>query len=127
MNENVSRKNIDITWSKYKYVVMERSYKKYKNISKNIGLNMYTYDMFTAEIDSICKLEPVKSQSINTLQHIWGYFKKNASKEDKNVFLMYLEKYVNDEIELYKVKTVLKEYAIKYESSYLLNSYYFDY
>ncbi|GAA0124358.1 YbgA family protein [Clostridium sp. ATCC 25772] len=121
------RKNIDIIWSKYKYVVMERSYKEYKEISKNIGLNNYTYKEFNEKLNKVIKEAPMKSQVINTVHHIWGYFKKVATEEEKTCLFEMIKEFEENRKDLTEIKKLLKEYAIKYESKYLLHSYYFDY
>lgn len=127
MIDKRSRKLIDDYWSKYKYVVMERSYSDYKKISQNIGLDNYTYDEFISCINEIVLKDAIKNQAINTMHHIWGYFKKVATNKEKLEFFNMIEKYNSNQIELNKIKKLLKKYAVKYDSKYLLESYYFDY
>ena len=66
-----------------------------------------------------------KGQAINTLQHVWGYFKKVSSDEEKQSLLGLIDAYQSDEIDLNTVKDYLQQLAIKYKEAYLLKSLYF--
>lgn len=108
-------------WAKYKYVVMEKDYSLYKKCSSTIN-SADEITEFYRTIDYALGLPYSESNYINTLQHVWGYFKDLALEKEKNQFFKKLEAG-----ELPKAKEYLGKLAHKYESEYLLNSYYFKY
>ena len=55
-----------------------------------------------------------KGQVTNALHHVWGYFKKFATKEEKDSFFEMIEEYHNNK---YKKEDLIKEVK------YLLNKY----
>lgn len=126
MISKVERKIIDEEWAKYKYTIMERSYKVYKEISRGIGSNAYTPEQFMEVINKNLEIKPKRSQVINTIQHVWGYFKRVADEEEKAIILKLIEQYKEEKCTADEIKKVLHEYAVKYSVVYLLNSYFFS-
>lgn len=63
--------------------------------------------------------------SINTALHLWGYFKEMATDREKNYFFNSIEKYKKGQTSIATIKNSLWKMAVKYNESYLLNSYYF--
>ena len=66
-----------------------------------------------------------KKNQINSLQHIWGYFKNDATEEEKTKFLSLLESYKNDKKTINSLKNYLYKLSYKYSVEYLLDSLYF--
>lgn len=114
-------------WSRYKYLVLGKSasnYLKIREILKN--KNQFKADEFYRIIDDSLLMKENVPSEVNALQHVYGYFKKMASKKEKEVFLSNLMKYQESKITLNKVKKQLRTLALKYEINYLINSYYFS-
>lgn len=114
-------------WSRYKYLVLGKSasnYLKIREILKN--KSQFKADEFYRIIDDSLLMEENVPSEVNALQHVYGYFKKMASKKEKEVFLSNLMKYQESKITLNKVKKQLRTLALKYEINYLINSYYFS-
>lgn len=114
-------------WSRYKYLVLGKSasnYLKIREILKN--KSQFKADEFYRIIDDSLLMEENVPSEVNALQHVYGYFKKMASKKEKEVFLSNLMKYQESKITLDKVKKQLRTLALKYEINYLINSYYFS-
>ena len=69
-------------------------------------------------IDQAIKLEENPKEVINSLQHIWGYFKNCAEKNAKENFLNMIELYkygkINKKEILIYLSTLLKKYPNKY-------------
>lgn len=120
---NPDKKKIEQEWAKYKYSIMEKSYKSYKIVSSNIC--QFNYNEFIGMINLILAKEDDKNQIINTLYHVWGYFKKVTTAKEKAHFFNLLDLFKEEEQDLSQIKSVLYKYALKYNTSYLLNSYYF--
>ena len=67
-----------------------------------------------------------KGQVTNALHHVWGYFKKYATKEEKDNFCEMIEEYHNNKYKkedlIKEVKHLLNKYPNKYlEESTLIN------
>lgn len=63
---------------------------------------------------------PKKTNYINALMHIFGYFSYELSKQEKKFSLDLLNKYRNESIPLSVPLNVFRTYAIKYNKKYLL-------
>ena len=63
--------------------------------------------------------------SVNAAQHIWGYFKNLATEVEKRRFDKLLDQYQNGTGKKQSIKNHLNKLAIKYNSEYLQDSYYF--
>jgi UV DNA damage endonuclease len=109
-------------WAKYKYVLMERNYKYYKQCSKMVKEGC-TFSEFYNYIDEILKIEGDKGNFIDAAEHVWGYVKKNASQREKTHF----RKVIGNLEDKNKVKDYLQKLCIKYSSEYMMKSYYFYY
>ncbi|MBV7275175.1 YbgA family protein [Clostridiaceae bacterium UIB06] len=126
MIDKAERKRIEEEWAKYKYCIMERSYKFYKEISKSLSHSNISYEQFIGQINQFMSIKTDKSQILNTIYHVWGYFKKIASEEEKKQVLILINKYKNNQCSEREIKTLLYQYALKYNVTYLINSYYFN-
>ena len=80
--------------------------------------NIVKVQDFYRKIDTL-GVENIKAQ-INALQHIWGYFKKEANAKEKESYLNFFEK--KDVKSMYNL---MKRLSKKYEKDYLSQSYYF--
>lgn len=69
---------------------------------------------------------PRYSNYINALLHIFGYFSKNLSLNEKNFILGIFDKFKNGMIPLSVPMNLLRSYVIKYEQSYLLEQSIWD-
>lgn len=108
-------------WSKYKYILMEKNYKSYKECSKIVNSNLENKRInFYKFIDS-CMLKPLDEKNYkNTLLHVYGYIKNKATENEKVNFFKLYE--TND---TKKAKKYLHRLCKKYNIVYLLKSYYF--
>ncbi|WP_125152090.1 UV DNA damage repair endonuclease UvsE [Clostridium rectalis] len=107
-------------WSKYKYTVMEKNYLLYKECSKIINSKADIINFYKI-LDKILSLPYNEKNFKNTILHTWGYVKDSASQKEKNKFFKLLDELDNPD----KPKNMLKKLCIKYNATYLLDSYYF--
>jgi UV DNA damage endonuclease len=114
-------------WAKYKYLIMEKSQNEYKNISKLFNKGNFSPVEFYHMIEKSLVMQSETGNSINSLEHVWGYFKNEADIKEHNTFFRYLKNFKNKRTKLEAVKGYLHRLAYKYNKEYLLNSYYFDY
>jgi len=125
-SEDKKIKALELEWSRYKYLVLENSPTDYLEIRKLLkNKNAFPAIEFYRLIEHALQNESIIGNSINTALHIWGYFKKIASNNEKERFSISIEMYKQGKIPIRKVKNILWNMVIKYKQTYLLNSYYF--
>ncbi|AWW27646.1 UV DNA damage repair endonuclease UvsE [Acetobacterium sp. KB-1] len=113
-------------WSKYKYAVLERSPLDYLEIRKLLNnKERYPCIEFYNLIETSFQKETTIGNSINVAQHIWGYFRTLALPSEKKYFLKLLDQYEKGEASIKKVKKNLWKMTVKYDQTYLLDSYYY--
>lgn len=117
---------LEVEWSKYKYTILEKSPENYLEIRKLLNYKEeYPAVEFYELIEESLHTESTLGNSINAVQHVWGYFKKTASEKEKIKLLEMIRKYEQEVISIRPLKNFLKKMATKYEQAYLLDSYYF--
>jgi UV DNA damage endonuclease len=118
-------KNLEVEWSRYKYTILEYSPNIYLEIRKLLkDKEQYPVFEFYNFIEVAMENEITKGNAINALTHVWGYFKKVAEEKEKNIFLKSIEDYKQGKKSLATIKNILFKMAVKYDESYILNSYY---
>ncbi|UOY92955.1 DUF523 and DUF1722 domain-containing protein [Ectobacillus sp. JY-23] len=63
---------------------------------------------------------------VNVCQHIFGYFKDKLRKEEKEHFLLLLDKYSKKKIPLSSILALLRSWTIRFEEQYLEQQTYFE-
>lgn len=125
--KNIIEKNINnvinFEWPRYKYFVMGNSYSKYKKIQKLINdkdenIVLKFYDV----IESIDYSSIDLKAQLNTIQHIWGYFKDDKYRSKYRDLLLKLQN-GNDNIN--QIKKFLLNIAVEKNNNYLIDSLYF--
>lgn len=127
ISDRTKSSDLEKEWSKYKYSILEKSqliYLQIRQVLKDKENTSAIY--FYRLIEEGLLLVENKGQAINTLHHVWGYFKKHSTLEEKQSFLLLVDQYHRNETDLVTVKDYLYHLAKKYKVSYLLNSLYFD-
>lgn len=121
---NPGVKKLDEEWARYKYLVMSKSYADYLHIQSMFRdkKNFSVADFYEAVDTSIKKEDSIKSQ-VNTMEHIWGYFKKISTPKEKEMFFNILDKYKNEQSQGRTVWKFLLNLSQKYDNTYLLSSY----
>jgi uncharacterized protein YbgA (DUF1722 family) len=122
----------EMLWAKNKYEIMAKGYDKYSKIKtmfKEANSNDDYYQIYR-EIKIFKDLPYTKKAMKNTLEHIWGYFKRDASKEEKQLFFLLLDEleqlpmdsYVVVPLEVEKILSFAVELVETYNQLYLQNS-----
>lgn len=124
-NQGIS--SLEAEWARYKYSVLEHDLAVYQTIRKLLkdksvypALEMYRL------IESALATEIQVGSAINAAQHVWGYFKNEATPSEKRRWSTALQNYSEGHGSLKTVKNVLQKLAEKYDETYLRNSYYFS-
>jgi len=120
------RRMLEEEWARYKYLVMEHSHIHYQTIGKTLNPQLpLDGRAFYLQVEEALAKIPSKGQAWNAAQHVWGYFKDIASDREKKSWQEKSQLYQQDQVGPWQIKEFLKRLAIKYERSYLLDSYYF--
>lgn len=112
--------NLYTEWAKYKYLVMEHGYDYYKKCSALVKNNCSFLEFYTLVDEAINRPLQWNTQK-NAFEHVWGYVKVDTSLNERNHF----KKIMNEENPI-KVKDYLEKLAFKYNSQYLIDSYFFS-
>lgn len=110
------------TWAYNKYWIMSRSqklYNKMRELSRNNQWNHEKDLTFKRILEETANTYPTKATLTTAYQHIWGYFKKVCTDDEKNTYLELLGTLTPDNDQL---GPFLKQLAIKYQITYLLES-----
>ena len=112
--------NLYTQWAKYKYLVMEHGYDYYKKCSALVKNNCSFLEFYTLVDEAIKRPLEWNSQR-NAFEHVWGHVKVEASLRERNHF----KKIMNEEDSV-KVKDYLEKLAFRYNSKYIIDSYFFS-
>ncbi len=112
-------------WARYKYLVMEHSHKHYLSIRELFkNAEVKALDFYQL-VDEALEQATVTGGAVNAAQHVWGYFKKEASVAEKKKYEGALQKFSNAALSPTSFKGFLFSLAEKYDKKYLLSSLYF--
>ncbi|PKM64249.1 MAG: DUF1722 domain-containing protein [Firmicutes bacterium HGW-Firmicutes-20] len=126
-SKNIPIKKIEQEWSKLKYVVLEKSPQLYNEIRQLLTVKVgYSRDEFLRLTELALTLDENTGYAVNAMQHVWGYFKKLATDEEKAEFEKKLRDYASGSESLSNIKELLYKLSVKYQRAYLLKSYYFQ-
>lgn len=123
INENLHIKALEQAWAKYKYSVLEKSptvYQAIRELLKNKKVPQ-TVSFYRDIEQAIYKEVNNFGHQENAALHVWGYFAKMTTEQEKKRFFALINKASNK-----SAKNFLKKLALKYQMDYLLHSYYFD-
>ena len=126
MNNKEERVQCQKLWAKNKYLVLSYSSKIYLEIRTYLKQEEVSQNKVSELIKQAVSLPEDKGQVTNALHHVWGYFKKYATKEEKDNFFEIIEKYHNNKYKkedlIKEVKHLLNKYPNKYlEESTFIN------
>ncbi|QQP69854.1 UV DNA damage repair endonuclease UvsE [Carnobacterium sp. CS13] len=125
-NKKIS--HLEKEWARYKYNILEHDPNRYQEIRNLLkGKEGYPVIEFYALIDQALTIEPSQGTQINAASHVWSYFKDEATENEKKKYASYIESLKKGTYSIKAVKNLLLKMAVKYESDYLLNSYYFHF
>ena len=113
-------------WGRYKYAILEKSPTVYQAIRTLLkDKEVYPVQEFYRLIDTAFAEEPHPGYAENAAAHVWGYFKKHATKAERRQYQKNLVNYRNNTGTRAALKRQLFKLAEKYEADYLLQSLYF--
>lgn len=114
-------------WARYKYHVLAKSAKIYQNIRELLNdRSNFEPATFIRLLEEADALDVDIGAEVNAGQHVWGYFKDQASKNEKQQFQEKVDQLQNGELTIKDFRRFLKRKLKKYPNDYLERSLYFD-
>lgn len=120
--KNQEKTQSEKLWAKEKYLVLSKSQRIYKQIREYLKEEEVRIEVVAKWIEEAKALPENPLEVSNALQHMWGYFKKEASSEEKERFFTLLCEYQKGKISQTEVIDYLREMLSKYPNAYLLDS-----
>jgi uncharacterized protein YbgA (DUF1722 family)/uncharacterized protein YbbK (DUF523 family) len=124
LNTKPTFNDLVVFHTSYKYLIYAKSQMAYKELG-NIVANHEKKDLL--EVLEAYKIGFLKAiylksdiaKTYNVVLHIYGYFKKQISKEEKEIVLATLEEYKDQIIPLIAVIKILNIYVTRFDIAYL--------
>lgn len=113
------KKAVEKLWRKEKYKVMYYNQNQYNFIRQLMREQLDDISLLEQVIRKTYEMTPTRGSKLNSYQHMWGYFKKIATEDEKSQYRTFIQNFDNKESELH---TLLKQLAEKYDVQYLKNS-----
>ena len=116
------KKECEELWAKYKYYVLSKSHKAYLDIREYLKEKEVDIAYLQEKIQSVKDIKESKKDFHNAILHVWGYFKKDASKTEKQGLFIVLEEYREGKNEQESVIQYINALLKKYPNPYLEES-----
>lgn len=118
-------KSFQVSWAKHKYWVMSRSQQAYNEIrllAKGNDWSLEKQRQFEKILQEMEAVAPTDKTLRVAYQHVWGYFKKLATVEEKQHYLDMIDQ---SNLLDSQLESFLKELSVKYNQEYLLQMRWF--
>jgi uncharacterized protein YbgA (DUF1722 family) len=131
MKEGFTYKKLVKFHSNNKYLFMSYN----QSVLKRLGNTVANHDhlphedvlkLYEQDLRKLLHTEPTKSRRINVLSHIYGYFKKELSTEEKEYYFNALDDYIDFRIPYSNVLYILRGFAVRFQEKYLLDQTVFE-
>lgn len=122
MNNNNQRALCQQLWAENKYLVLSHSSNIYKDIRQYLKQEVVEVSQVQEMIDFACQIPEHRGQVCNAFQHIWGYFKKNASPDERRDYMLLLERYRFGQASKEDLIVRTRELLKRYPNAYLQHS-----
>lgn len=117
--------------TRHKYLIMSRSIESYRQMGKLVARSgeleaEILYRDYLQMLLKALRLKTSVPKNINVLQHIFGYFKKELSADEKQEMISIFERYRALQIPLIVPITLLNHFVRKYKQPYLQQQVYLN-
>lgn len=109
-------------WAKNKYYVLSKSHKTYLEIREYLKEEEVDILSLNEKIQKARDMEESKKDFSNAILHVWGYFKKEASENEKQGLFDMLEEYMDGKKSQTSVIDYINALLEKYPNKYLKES-----
>ncbi len=123
-----SRKALIEFHTRHKLLLLARNQEIYRRMGRFIA-NLpddvdESYEMYGHRLAEALRMRTTVKKHRNVLLHVFGYFKKELSADDKQEVLELIDAYHEGEVPLIVPITLLNHYIRKFPKAYLQNQYY---
>ena len=116
------KKECEEIWAKNKYFVLSKSHKTYLEIREYLKEEEVDILSLNEKIQKARDMEESKKDFSNAILHVWGYFKKEASENEKQGLFDMLEEYMDGKKSQTSVIDYINALLEKYPNKYLQES-----
>ena len=116
------KKECEEIWAKNKYYVLSKSHKTYLEIREYLKEEEVNILSLNEKIQKARDMEESKKDFSNAILHVWGYFKKEASENEKQGLFDMLEEYMDGKKSQISVIDNINALLEKYPNKYLQES-----
>ena len=109
-------------WARNKYLVLSHSSNIYNEIRQYLKNGEVEVSLVQEMIDRACQIPEHRGQACNALQHIWGYFKKKATENERKDYMLLLDRYRFGQASKEDVIAKTIELLERYPNTYLQHS-----
>ena len=109
-------------WAQNKYLVLSHSSNIYNEIRQYLKNEEAEVSQVQGMIDRACQIPEHRGQVCNAFQHIWGYFKKKATEDERKDYMLLLDRYRFGQASKEDVIAKTRDLLERYPNTYLQHS-----
>ena len=109
-------------WARNKYLVLSHSSNIYNEIRQYLKNEEVEVSMVQEMIDRACQIPEHRGQVCNAFQHIWGYFKKQATDAERKDYMLLLDCYRFGQASKEELIAQTRDLLDRYPNTYLQHS-----
>ena len=109
-------------WVENKYLVLSHSSIIYNEIRQYLKNEQVEVRQVQEMIDRACQIPEHRGQVCNAFQHIWGYFKKQATDDERKDYMLLLDRYLFGQASKEDLITKTRDLLDRYPNTYLQHS-----
>lgn len=94
----LSKKEAQQLWARHKYFVLTRSQNQYRAIRAYLKNDNVDYDTVYQMIAQAYDMDENRGEMINCAMHLWGYFKRVATPQEKEQYMALLSSYQAEKV-----------------------------
>ena len=122
MENNNQRALCQQLWARNKYLVLSHSSNIYNEIRQYLKNEQVKVRQVQEMIDRACQIPEHRGQVCNAFQHIWGYFKKQASPDERKDYMLLLDRYRFGQASKQDLIASTRDLLERYPNTYLQDS-----
>ena len=122
METNNPKSQCQQLWARNKYLVLSHSSNIYNEIRQYLKNEEVEVSQVQEMIDRACQIPEHRGQVCNAFQHIWGYFKKQASLNERQDYMLLLDRYRFGQASKEDLIARTRDLLNRYPNTYLQHS-----
>ena len=122
MENNNQRALCQQLWARNKYLVLSHSSNIYNEIRQYLKNEEVEVSEVQEMIDHACQIPEHRGQVCNAFQHIWGYFKKQATDAERKDYMLLLDRYRFGQASQEDLIAKTRDLLDRYPNTYLQHS-----